>query len=1032
MAEGSLRLQIIDLYEHDNPEYEICLFGKSLTGESICVRVAGYKPFFYTSEPTPTGEECQKKLFREYQPRHSTFYTTACDTLRSYHSQVRELFSSGIEVSNVDIPPMLKFCHERDINTCGWITVDCYDRVKSPISTCTIEVLCDASNIHPLESHDISAVLIASFDIEATSTDVTKFPIFTNDGDCIIQIGTTLQTFPDGPVSRYIFVLGACEDIPNTTVVRCKSESHLLEEWFTFIRTTDPDILVGYNILGFDYEYIFERAMRLRMVRQACSLSRIRNPMFERDIKRLLDYSCTEECAHKHLSKILQKVYRQNKQFKYIVCTGRVNLDLLKYCRDNGDRLSNYKLDTVAKHYGLKQGKLDMPYRKIFEIYQSEGHADLKRQVAEYCVQDCNLCLELLHRLNVVPNCIGMANTCFIPLSFLFIRGQGIRTYSLLMKECTDQNYVIPKRPKTSGPTSYKGATVLNAMQGFHAVPVCVLDFASLYPSSMISHNLCPSTKLRDDQWTQMDPSEYFMVEWTDKIPAEYFNERISPQILKDFPSLKSPQLFGFGKRNTITQSFRHKLDTRILTLFQQNRVDFFEAFKIDFDRLCLDPDGTGCLIRHRHYYIKPLHDLSQQGIIPRILTKLLNARNETKKLKSKYKQSDPFLSKIYDGLQLSYKITANSVYGQLGASFGAFANLDIAGSCTAVGRSFLIFAQETIKQLFPESKAIYGDTDSVFMQFQLQDHEEKCPNQETQLVHIRELMVDRIKSCRPCGELCTAPQPTFMLQCTCPKMHARGMLQESIRLAKHAEAIVSSMLPCAKVNSAMGVHDLEYEKTFFPFILFTKKKYVGKQFFMAEDDGAIKHKGIVLARRDNCPLLKTIYYQCLELILNHEFKAAVQQLDRCLLQMRDDHYAIEEFVITTQLRNLKELKEKSSTLPHYMLAERVKARDPGNAYHAGDRIPYCFIEVKSKQKNTLQGERIETPEYIRAKKLPLDYLYYIEHQLHNPIQQLFEAIGMDKESEKIFCTHSRILFNQQRGLRPITDFFSPRAPLKT
>ena len=42
----------------------------------------------------------------------------------------------------------------------------------------------------------------------------------------------------------------------------------------------------------------------------------------------------------------------------------------------------------------------------------------------------------------------------------------------------------------------YEGATVLEAKQGFYRTPVATLDFASLYPSIMMAHNLCYSTLL--------------------------------------------------------------------------------------------------------------------------------------------------------------------------------------------------------------------------------------------------------------------------------------------------------------------------------------------------------------------------------------------------------------------------------------------------------------------------------------------------------------------------------------------------------
>jgi hypothetical protein len=79
------------------------------------------------------------------------------------------------------------------------------------------------------------------------------------------------------------------------------------------------------------------------------------------------------------------------------------------------------------------------------------------------------------------------------------------------------------------------------------------------------------------------------------------------------------------------------------------------------------------------------------------------------------------------------------------------------------------------------------------------------------------------------------------------------------------------------------------------------------------------------------------------------------------------------------------------SRIAHKALADRIAARDPGNAPAAGDRIAYVYISPKAGQEaSKLQGERIETPQFIKENGLKPDYKHYIEHQLQNPISQAF------------------------------------------
>jgi hypothetical protein len=90
-----------------------------------------------------------------------------------------------------------------------------------------------------------------------------------------------------------------------------------------------------------------------------------------------------------------------------------------------------------------------------------------------------------------------------------------------------------------------------------------------------------------------------------------------------------------------------------------------------------------------------------------------------------------------------------------------------------------------------------------------------------------------------------------------------------------------------------------------------------------------------------------------------------------------------------------KSLRSEYKAVPaHKMLADRIKARDPGNAPASGDRMSFMYILPPAGQKaSLLQGDRIETPTWIREKGLEIDYKYYMEHQLMNPLSQLFGLV---------------------------------------
>jgi DNA polymerase elongation subunit (family B) len=108
-----------------------------------------------------------------------------------------------------------------------------------------------------------------------------------------------------------------------------------------------------------------------------------------------------------------------------------------------------------------------------------------------------------------------------------------------------------------------------------------------------------------------------------------------------------------------------------------------------------------------------------------------------------------------------------------------------------------------------------------------------------------------------------------------------------------------------------------------------------------------------------------------------------VQETAKALLQ---------EKLPMSKLTITKSLKSEYKLVPaHKMLANRIAERDPGNAPSTTERIPFVYIlpppgETPSK----LQGDRIETPSYIKEKKLKIDYPFYITNQIAKPVAQVF------------------------------------------
>jgi DNA polymerase elongation subunit (family B) len=1110
---GDLDIQLIDYQESHDVEkprhYQILIFGIDKDSNSYCIKVNDYKPYFYIEIPEELTymefkselleleikgkyfnstirnmiynkknkkymiKKVEYKKFKSYNLKKTRFVKLSFNKYWDYKNIERVLKEQKYKLYESNIPPLLTFFHNQDLKASGWISIKkekYIELTEFKLSNCQYEIEVRFDNVKPSSKYSIGPIITLSFDIETTTSD-GGFPQFKRKGDKIIQIGTTVEMYGNSDWSyRFITTLGDCNKIPNCKVIPCSNEIDLLLEWVKMVNVIDPDIITGYNTLGYDYEYMYERSKLLGIRDEFCSFSRLKNIL-----------NGNESEVQKERKLYIQKKLSSNAMgdntLKSINITGRVNIDLLKYVRDNGDKLTSYKLDNVASHY-IGQKKNDMPYHEIFRIYNENGTAEEKTKVAQYCIQDCKLCNKLINKLSVIQNTIGMANTCHVPLSYLFSRGQGIKAHSLLVKYCAQLGYLVPTKEKNVIAGGFKGATVLSAMKGAHFYPVSALDFASLYPSCMISHNICISSKitLEEINRLKMDKSKYRKIEWTEEmtgfdiVKILSMNEEILDEILENYNDFKNLIMNREYLKEVIYKSNPIKEKVRLLglTKLKNNDEKFFKILCVNIKDLKIfnfkDDNNKiykGILWEKRHYYVQPLDENNNEikekrGVLPIILKKLLDKRNETKKRMKKEK--DPFQKSILNGLQLAYKITANSIYGQLGAITGPFSNLGVAASVTTTGRQLLEFAQDIILKNYHNSVAVYGDTDSVFIAYELKRHKEDCPyNQKNIKKRIKKFHKYKDKYEEKMREknsnflhtrggyamlnLCK-----FRLheKCDCELIEdkmSEEALKVSIELAQESDALITSMLPCRKCindnGEKVGVQQLEYEKTYQPYILFSKKRYVGKlyEFDTNQKTGwYLDYKGIILKRRDNCGILKKFYKGCLDHIMNGEPDKAFSFLQVSLMDLLNNHktekYSIDNFTITKTLKPISSYKKDKKTgkvhLAHVMLAERVKVRDPGNAFQSNERVPYCFIEIKEKKGDKiLQGNKIETPTYIKENNKKLDYLYYIVKQLEKPITQLFEHIDHERIKNMFKRTINKAKMDK-KGIRSITSFLKP------
>ena len=387
-------------------------------------------------------------------------------------------------------------------------------------STCQFEFdVIDFNHIEPIPleiESKIAPLRILSFDIECSAAK-GKFP--TPDQDPVIQIANIVKVHGESePIARNVFTLNSCAQIVGTHVMPFKKETDLLKAWSQFIRDVDPDIITGYNTQNFDFPYLLDRANMLQMSNSFAFLGRLKSSMSR---------------VKEQTTNIKALGTRENKD---VNIEGRVQLDMMQVViRDH--KLRSYSLNSVAYQF-LKEQKEDVPHSIISDLQAQNEFT--RRRLAIYCLKDAHLPMRLLEKLMCLFNLTEMARVTGVPISYLFSRGQQIKVASQLYRKAKTLDIVIPVRRVEQTGEQYLGATVLDPVKGYYTHPIATLDFASLYPSIMMAHNLCYTTlvpnpyeakKYHPDDITLTPNGDYFIK------PKK--KKGILPQILEELISAR-------------------------------------------------------------------------------------------------------------------------------------------------------------------------------------------------------------------------------------------------------------------------------------------------------------------------------------------------------------------------------------------------------------------------------------------------------------------------------------------------------------
>jgi len=825
-------------------QFTIRIFGRSADGKSVSLGTP-FQPYFFIKPKKMTKDLLdfvKSKCWKAEHKRAKDLWGFQNGELSDFiqvtfksHRYLRSLAYavennkwpelSGAKVYESNIDPVLRFMHVSGCSSTGWIDPGlCEPDIKT---TCDINLWSPNWRfIQPVARDDIAPLRVMSFDIECYSS-TGAFPDPRNPQDVVFQIGMTTKEFGRGDEST----IRRCLCLKQTNgpdLESFETERELLDAFQKYLVKTDPDIITGWNIFGFDLEFLHVRAV---LTGASTVWGRIRGDPVEKVVEKNLSSSALG-----------------NNLLKMTPMKGRYVFDLFQDVKRE-HKLESYSLNNVSKRFLSDAQKLDMPVKEIFGRY-AEGDPVRLGEVAAYCIQDTVLPHKLLDKLCQIQNQIEMAKACWVPLSFLSERGQQIKVFSQMAKKARELNFIIPTFKRDAGlgsvgtePEGYQGATVLEAQTGAYYGPITALDFASLYPSIMCAHNLCFSTLVMDPKYDNLEGVEY---------------ETYGP----------------------------HK--------FAQN----------------------------------------VPSLLPVILMDLKAFRKKAKKLMAQHEGTP--MEAIYNGQQLAYKVSMNSIYGFTGASKGMLPLVAIASTVTMRGRQMIEETKNYVEAHFPGAKVRYGDTDSVMVEFDVQGRK------------------------------------------------GQDAIDYSWQLGEQAAE------QCTKLFKAPN--DLELEKVYCPYFLYSKKRYAAKMYEgKTRPDGTVNVvfkkidiKGLQVVRRDSCPYVRETLKSLLNMVLDSSDPTPVITFAReAARKLMAGEVPTDKLLMSKQLAVDYKVPQ-----PHVTVRDKMRARAPGSEPQQGDRVSFVIAKGDGKM-----FEKAEDPVWARDHKVPLDYQYYFTNQFKKPVQDLLEPL---------------------------------------
>jgi len=281
-------------------------------------------------------------------------------------------------------------------------------------------------------------------------------------------------------------------------------------------------------------------------------------------------------------------------------------------------------------------------------------------------------------------------------------------------------------------------------------------------------------------------------------------------------------------------------------------------------------------------------------------------------------------------------------------------------------------------------------------------------------------------------GSLIVHNTDSVMVKFNVGDLRKEDAIKKSFELGEEAAARISATFKAPI--------ELEFEKVYLPYLLFSKKRYAGLMYTDPKAPDYIDAKGIQLVRRDNCPFVKEVSRKALDSIMfNLDTETAFNIAREAAVQLLNFEVPIDQLVVSKSLKKIEyKYNKKEKTIscdqempflmtsayanqnqPHLTVAMKQEMREKGYGPKSGDRVPYIFLDTGNRKH--LQFQKAEDPQYAIDNNLKVDVEYYLDHGLRSPLESLFEVFLSDPQ--EIFVDARNGFKKKKNKQRNIMEF---------